>query len=120
MTDGILEKIFERIDTVAAVQEGIPKQIDDIRSEIKGIAEIAATKAVEKHRRDCTARMNYEKVADRAAQNTGAIETIRNSGLIRGSLIPAARAANRLPKWLKVLIPAIVTAALGALGFTVQ
>ena len=119
MKTGILEQIFDRIDTVAAVQEGIPKQINDIRSEMSRIAELAATRAVQKHRKDCTARIRYEKVADRSAQNTGAITTIRDSGLIRRSLIPAARTANKMPKWLKVLIPAIVTAALGALGYTV-
>lgn len=118
--NGLLEGIDAKLESIAQVQQGIPKQIENMRGDMEGIAEKVANKAIARHKADCAAALNFGAVADRAAENTGVLKTLRDTGTLRRSLAPAARVAVNLPPWAKVLIPAILTAILGALGYSAQ
>lgn len=117
---GLLERIDGKLDSIADVAAGLPhisRQLDRLATKVSLLPnEDRVRVIVSEERPKCPAYKNFEKIADRTAQNTGVLKTMRDSGLVRRSLAPAARAAVRLPIWAKVLIPTIVTAALGAFG----
>lgn len=110
--DGILEQIFDRIDTVAQVQQGIPQQLSDIREELKNRPDENGVRVIVRDEmKNCPAYQRFGEVADRTAENTGVLKTLRDTGSLRRSLAPAARAVNKVPKWIQATI-----AILGALG----
>lgn len=97
---GLLEQILDKCTTIESVQRGLPNE-DRVRLIIR------------EEQRNCPAFRNFGTVADRAAENAGQLKAIRDSGLIRRSIAPAARMAARAPWWLKILVPAL--AIVGAL-----
>lgn len=102
---GLLEGIDEKLESIAQVQIGIPRQIENMRGDMKTIAENAANKAIALHKSDCAAALNFGKIADRSAENTGVLKTLRDTGNLRHSIPAAARATfGRVPKWAQGVI----------------
>lgn len=100
--DGLFEQINERLGLIAQVQAGIPLQIEELRKDATNIAREAATLAIQKHEAECTARKNIGAVSDRVADATGQITVLRETGRVRRSLAPAARAVglDRVPTYV--------------------
>lgn len=79
----------------------------------KNDVKLAVIEGIQTHEDRCKARNLPIKVAE----NTATIKSLTNRRL-RNSMAPAARMVVRLPIWIKILIPAAITATLSFLGLS--
>ena len=103
-TGGILELIYQRLDTIAQVQKGLASKED-----MKTIAKSCAIDVIQQHERDKHADIDrrLNELTGKVGENTGVFQVVKHDRGIRHSLAPAARAVGALPLWAKVLIPAL-------------
>ena len=115
MSDGILENIHEKLDSINIVSKGVDLRLTKIETKLENFPnENRVREIVREVQTDCPAYNGFGDVADRSAENTGVIRVLQSQKR-NNSLVP--QAISRLPRWAQVLLVVLGSSG-GGVGLT--